>query len=328
MDTGPSSENDRALLARLKVLRESHVTLDTHVQPGILGPPSKAQETPEDLLERFQKLHGTRNRSLDGTVSVGSSADEEGGPPSPTIEELIAELGPEDQYTIDDTELKEANELIVEAQSAILIEVHRFPGSEVNPALNGERKSPDEDTAIPVEEQEVDAEAESSLQRILDEVKLEKEQEPTSLARSPAHDMTPSLPSAPPESFASLEFPSIPDTPLGTLDLPSTPSTAPSWRKAKGNPTGYSDTEVDSWCIICCTDATVKCFGCDDDLYCWGCWREGHVGEDAGLEEKSHVWYAFIAILQLLKPMYLFYKSCYLHSSSNALHCGDEHNNG
>ena len=311
MDTGSSSEDDHALLTRLKALRESSVTLDTHVQNDTLGAPSEAQETPEDLLERFQRLHGNRDPKFSGTSSMPYVADEEDGPPSPTIEELIAELGPEDQYTIDDTELKEANQLLVEARSAIPTEVHRSPGSELKPARNGERKSSDGNTAVPIEEQEVDEEAESSLERILDEVRLGKEQEPMSPARSPPHDMISSRPSAPPDSFASLVFPATPDTPLRTLNLPSTPSTAPSSRRAKANPTGFSDKEIDFWCIICCAEATVKCFGCDGDLYCWGCWREGHVGEDAGLEEKSHVWYAE---LQPSKRTYSYRRSCYLHT--------------
>lgn len=46
--------------------------------------------------------------------------------------------------------------------------------------------------------------------------------------------------------------------------------------------------DSDDWCIICYDDATVKCYGCDGDLYCTKCWKEGHTGPDAGLEERSH----------------------------------------
>jgi hypothetical protein len=103
---------------------------------------------------------------------------------------------------------------------------------------------------------------------------------------------------------------------LAQLTLPSTPSTAPhkppkpkaKARPAKGSPAdlrarilslrkkpaiqsslrSYTDEEIDSWCVICNNDATVKCLGCDGDLYCQKCWDEGHKGKDVGLEERSH----------------------------------------
>jgi hypothetical protein len=48
------------------------------------------------------------------------------------------------------------------------------------------------------------------------------------------------------------------------------------------------DDDDETWCIICCDDATVKCLGCDGDLYCGNCWNEGHRGEAAGREERGH----------------------------------------
>ena len=85
--------------------------------------------------------------------------------------------------------------------------------------------------------------------------------------------------------LAALAAPSQSD-PLG---LPSAPSFAP--RKKPPVSTNLQkkiDDEVDTWCIICQDDATLKCLGCDNDLYCQNCWMEGHRGESDGFEERRH----------------------------------------
>ena len=78
------------------------------------------------------------------------------------------------------------------------------------------------------------------------------------------------------------------------LSLPEVPKSAPIQRhhpqdfRKKTNILKYSDDDVDSWCIICNEDATVKCLGCDGDLYCAECWHEGHMTREAGYEERGH----------------------------------------
>ncbi|KNG46522.1 zinc fyve domain-containing protein [Stemphylium lycopersici] len=87
--------------------------------------------------------------------------------------------------------------------------------------------------------------------------------------------------------LAALAAPSQPKT--DSLGLPSAPSFAPRNKPpVSTNLQNKIDEEVDTWCIICQDDATLKCLGCDSDLYCQTCWTEGHRGESAGLEEKSH----------------------------------------
>ncbi|KAF2662935.1 hypothetical protein K491DRAFT_584037 [Lophiostoma macrostomum CBS 122681] len=86
----------------------------------------------------------------------------------------------------------------------------------------------------------------------------------------------------------SKPHPSSTSDPLG---LPSAPSFAPSNKPPKvtsSNFPKYADEEIDTWCIICTDDATLKCLGCDNDLYCQKCWMEGHRGESAGFEERRH----------------------------------------
>jgi hypothetical protein len=87
--------------------------------------------------------------------------------------------------------------------------------------------------------------------------------------------------------LAALAAPSPPQT--DSLGLPSAPSFAP--RKKPPVATNLQerlDDEIDTWCIICQDDATLKCLGCDGDLYCQNCWMEGHRGESAGFEERRH----------------------------------------
>ena len=289
MDNEPSDHDDAALLARLNNLKKSNISFRSSSHLSALEGASQLDDTPEDLIARFERLHGRRSADDDQNL-LPKSINDENGPPSPTIEELLAQLGPEEQYTLSSADLKEADELLAEAK-------HTLPeddtqdreithGSSTGSLSTSTMKSTE---AIKIEQDE-EAEAEDSLQRILDELDLER-QEPASVVPSSQSDIAPNRPApALPDSFASLVFPSAPDLPPPSLALPSAPTAAPSTRKPKSRPTGFSDDEIDSWCIICCANAAVKCFGCEGDLYCWGCWREGHVGKDVGLEEKSHVW--------------------------------------
>ncbi|CAG8534809.1 6359_t:CDS:2 [Paraglomus occultum] len=60
------------------------------------------------------------------------------------------------------------------------------------------------------------------------------------------------------------------------------------------NPIDLSDFQTDpnddpdTWCCICNEDATIKCHGCEGDLYCNECFREGHNSTSADYEMKQH----------------------------------------
>lgn len=295
MDDEPSA-HDNALLSRLNKLKKSNISFGTSNSLSVTSPTAEADETPDDLIARFQKIHSQNAASTLEQSSADTAPNDGDSPPSPTIEELLAELGPEDQWTVDSTDLKEAHHLLAEAKRA-LPEQETLTSKPVHQSsARPEGKTLDPLNVPPKQEQDEDPEANASLQRILDELELEKAQEPTPSGPLQQHDIRPpALPSPPPDTFASLVFPSTPSRPLHAFSLPSTPTTAPSSvrkvsSKPKPKPPGYTDEEIESWCIICCANASVKCFGCDGDLYCWGCWREGHVGADVGVEEKRHVW--------------------------------------
>lgn len=89
--------------------------------------------------------------------------------------------------------------------------------------------------------------------------------------------------------MASLRLPSVGATDDG-LDLPSVPSSRPSGKPVKRleTRTNYTDDDVDSWCTVCLEDATLRCKGCDDDVYCTRCWKEMHLGPSAAFDDRSH----------------------------------------
>ncbi|KAG5926224.1 hypothetical protein E4U42_003521 [Claviceps africana] len=64
--------------------------------------------------------------------------------------------------------------------------------------------------------------------------------------------------------------------------LPSVPTSRPDRPvKRLTSRTAYTDDDMDSWCTVCLEDATLRCTGCDGDVYCTRCWREMHLGPAA-----------------------------------------------
>ncbi|KAK3907015.1 hypothetical protein C8A05DRAFT_11237 [Staphylotrichum tortipilum] len=90
---------------------------------------------------------------------------------------------------------------------------------------------------------------------------------------------------------------------LGALDALGMPS-APTFQPQDNNPTlgsgkgllrsnKYTDEDQKTWCVVCLEDATIRCVGCDNDVYCGRCWKEMHVGRSAGYDERGHQWVKF-----------------------------------
>ncbi|EXJ88136.1 hypothetical protein A1O1_05064 [Capronia coronata CBS 617.96] len=162
----------------------------------------------------------------------------------------------------------------------------------------------------------LDKEADELLERVFDEVQHEPAEAPDEDTNQSEAGIEASQPAPSPSksstelSLSNLELPATPSKlpePTGPKDqpdedeglvsrfaglsLPSVPTTIKATKpgKTSSKPSvGYSDEEIDTWCIICNDDATLRCIGCDGELYCTNCWMEGHRGEDAGLEERGH----------------------------------------
>lgn len=276
---------------------------------------TKPSEDADDLVSRFQNLNRNRLVSGDLPPSRTASHDHDDGdalPPSPTVEELLTELGPEEQWKINVDEIAQIDQLLKEAEKASPTNITSEEKDGVDTGLSPEAEY---DSEVASDDHNIrhsrshsanssrndDAEAEAQLQRILDELSVEDVDEENQNADSASiSGKALDLPTAPSNTLASPPIQKsdkkdkevnsrFPTAPLG---LPSVPTNAPSrgGGAQRKMDTKYTDQEIDSWCIICCSDAQVSCRGCDNDMYCLGCWREGHVGEDVGWEEKGHSW--------------------------------------
>ncbi|KAI1209150.1 uncharacterized protein F4807DRAFT_427368 [Annulohypoxylon truncatum] len=92
------------------------------------------------------------------------------------------------------------------------------------------------------------------------------------------------------------DLPSAPTSAVDAFGLPAAPTFAPADRPLPGlvKRQGYTDADQKTWCAVCLEDGTVRCLGCDGDVYCARCWREMHVGPRAGYDERGHRWEKFV----------------------------------
>jgi hypothetical protein len=275
-------------------------------------------------------------------VVAGEKAEDE-----KTVEELLADLGPSEQWDIEKSEEDQVSELLKSARSALSgsasqdkEQLGEQDSAEHKPAslppidvavFQPEPESDDEDSgriATHKSKDTLDQEADDLLARILDEVKHTPEDPEEAEAQAEdgkrdapdnEHQIASDKPrdtaeAAETNSMSGLDMPSapskLPDPIVATqasvshsaqdddlasrfagLSLPSVPMGMKPTKTSSGTAkpqVGFTDEEIDTWCIICNDDATLKCTGCDGDLYCMNCWLEGHRGEDAGAEERRH----------------------------------------
>ena len=342
MPSRTPSPVESELLSRLNALKQSSIISNKSPSIGILR-----EKTTDDLAARFLRFSADRKPDLSDTSTLVArgEAREYGLKDGQTMEEPLADLGPDDQWKLDPGDLKHVAQLITEARTALdnreedsnefLIEgsgsLQKPPQNDHETAADRARVEDGTDFSLyaeassnniasgdPENEETADAEAEAYLQRVLDELALEDEK-----GQDTAGDCTPkeSIPQTPPPQSREqsskpqarmdpLDLPSTPDIlPLAKsssppresrddsepLQLPSVPTTTPSRapKKTESRLPTFTDKEIETWCVICNDDATVRCIGCDGDLYCAKCWREGHVGPDVGFEEKLHRWIKF-----------------------------------
>lgn len=123
---------------------------------------------------------------------------------------------------------------------------------------------------------------------------------PTHIQPPPPPTNTSNTSNDPFESSIAARLAALGHNPVATDDfgLPSAPTFQPADRPVAGvvrKPGGYTDDDQKTWCIVCLENATVRCLGCDGDVFCARCWREMHVGPAAGYDERGHAWEKFDA---------------------------------
>lgn len=234
------------------------------------------------------------------------------------LDELLANLGDEqfDLATVEDPERAPGSDPNDEAKKVADLLESLQQGSR-DTTSTGDHEVPDDDDDS--EGEEMTRAVETVLSQIGDEISslpppaaigdgatnadLDADQSPFTLPTVPLLLQDPILNSKPEDEFekdittrmASLRG-------LGALDalgLPSAPTFQPQDRHTSDAGKGllrsskYTDEDQQTWCVVCLEDATIRCVGCDNDVYCARCWKEMHVGPSAGYEERGHQWVKF-----------------------------------
>ncbi|KAK5725082.1 hypothetical protein LTR17_013281 [Elasticomyces elasticus] len=326
---------DDGLLARLNALKPSSVKLASKPNASVDIEVSRPQTVEDLLAERLKALRtGSSATDFDESNSTLSAdkadaltakvADEVATESDPirqwqhseddqqTLDELLAQLGPEEQYTLDPDDPKHIAALLREAKEALPLQNETNPedsGQKVESQSVDERSAEGKDvTEAEVEkseDQHDDEEADEYVQKVLAELDVEEKYGSPEKSEIEATESQLSLPSTPsalrhtpkatepsPPTYEDSELEAR-FSKLG-LDLPSTPTAPPSAKpkvtasvpKAKSGLPTYTDEDIETWCCICNEDGEVRCLGCDSDIYCQQCWREGH-GPGPG-QERGH----------------------------------------
>jgi hypothetical protein len=319
------NQNRNNLLDRLNALKAP----SNPPTPSPSPQPPSSQENERDIESRFRRLasgsrlrpsspsqHGALRDPLEDLPSETQANKED----AQTLDELLAELGePDDSWLEGGPEDNSVEGLLREAKAALPKEPKE---GERDHKVEGTDDVEEQGSTQNSDQGDEDA-ADEYIAKVLAEAELEKKHKPTTSdqddeesqgqqdsdgerhesAGDAGQSPFPDLPTAPQTAPVQDEAP-IPDEDdltarLTALSLPTTPYSAPKTKpKSKTTKTSnlpkYTDEDIESWCVICNEDATLRCLGCEGDLYCAECWNEGHRGPDAGYEDKTHKALAFV----------------------------------
>jgi hypothetical protein len=315
---------DKSLLDRLNALRGKSAGPEKPISTDIKVDLIERKKTPtrEDTLAA--RLKSLRERSNEPSPTVSKPAQESSKPkPQPerttqnelskqdeedeamfqtddqTLEELLSDVQPEEGFSAepDDAQVKALLEELADA-----IPKDTDEKQDDSDDSDGEAMNKDVDQVIARFRDEVEVEAAlaktKSPEPESDSEPNETESKETDFALPEVPSDLSDIPSSARAGsadidditarLAALRAPS-PDA-ESSFALPSVPTSKPSGKPVNRltTRTNYTDDDVDNWCTVCLEDATLRCPGCDDDVYCTRCWYEMHRGPQAGFDERSH----------------------------------------
>jgi hypothetical protein len=285
--------DDDPLRARFNALRLGRSSTPQSPPTSDTQPPSS---TVSDLESRFRRLGTPRREDIEVQADINPPPEAE---EEVDIDELLKDIKTNEKAAHEDVESSE--ELLRQAEQ--ILKEHREEEARKLAEEEEKKKNSNDEEG---EEEVVD--------KALDAAKLDQKADgPSSLSNSNAAEenggdeeedgddddgdaatlVLPSVPKAIPAKSPDTDGRSEDDElaqRLAALTLPTGLKGAKpaNTTSSESDLPNVPDEEIESWCIICCDDATLKCLGCDGDLYCADCWNEGHRSEEAGLEERRH----------------------------------------
>ncbi|KAF3938564.1 hypothetical protein ABW19_dt0209027 [Dactylella cylindrospora] len=273
----------------------------------------------DDLAKRFENIFSKKpvaNDGWDRKVNLDQDPDLswQAGAEDVSLEDLLEELG-----SGDTSWMEEAKSFSIEARQKGKLESDDVDAvakllAEARVLQNDLKESDKENASISNAIQESfhkedekansDDEADELLRQIRDTISLEPDVEEEDEKEAEAKPVAKTIAQAKDDDdfdenlrkrFAALEALNLPrppsDIPTGSLGLPLAPTSKPVAKGKKKTVEQKVDDlmdDIEHWCCICNEDASLKCLGCDGDLYCTKCFNEGHRGSDAPFDMRGH----------------------------------------